>query len=157
MLFLDTHYAFLRLYVNDYNCNKSCLGNCFSVTIHIIHKYVARNLLLLANLVLKLSQDACLGRGSGRTFTTLRYSFYLFSAASWKVYNVLLQLVSWILYLPLSDVRSFYLRSFLCPITVYKMLLHKALSDWDCVGPRVNSSPSETTNLAPNTVNYQSQ
>ena len=36
----------------------------------------------LANLVPKLSQDVCLGKGSGGTLTVLRYSFYLFSAAN---------------------------------------------------------------------------
>ena len=45
------------------------------------------NSFLLANLVLKLSQDVWLGKGSGGTLTTSRYSFYLFSAASWEVYS----------------------------------------------------------------------
>ena len=136
--FLRPHYAFLGLYVNDYNCNKSCLGNCFSVTIYLIHKYIARNLFLLAKLVLKLSQDACLGRGSGRTFTTLRYSFYLFSASSWKVYNALLQLVSWVLFLPLSDVRSFYVRSFLCPISYIKCCCTKLWVTETVLVPELN-------------------
>ena len=38
----------------------------------------------------KLSRDVCLGKGSGGTLTTLRYSFYLFSAARRKVYMALL-------------------------------------------------------------------
>ena len=54
---------------------------------------LARDPFSLANLVPKLSQDVCLGKGSGGTFKTLRYPFYLLSAASWKVYNVLLKLV----------------------------------------------------------------
>ena len=41
-----------------------------------------RNSFLLINLVQILSQDVCLGKGSGKTFTTLRYSFYLFSAGN---------------------------------------------------------------------------
>ena len=54
--------AFLRLYVNDYNCNKSCpetlSGTCSP-----------------CNLVPKLSPDIFLGKGLNRTLTTLRYSF----------------------------------------------------------------------------------
>ena len=36
----------------------------------------------LANLVPKLSQDVCLGKGFDEILTTLRYSFYLFSTSS---------------------------------------------------------------------------
>ena len=43
--------------------------------------------------MLKLSQEVCLGKGSGETLTTLRYCFNLFSAASSEVYNALLNLV----------------------------------------------------------------
>ena len=143
MLFLDTHYAFLRLYVNDYNCNKSCLGNCFSVTIHIIHKYVARNLLLLANLVLKLSQDACLGRGSGRTFTTLRYSFYLFSTSSWEVYEAWLKLVRWVLSSPLLMSIS---EAFSVTFSLNKIYTKLWVTE-TVFGPGVKSSSLETTNL----------
>ena len=42
---------------------------------------VIQNSFLLVNLVLKLSQDVCLGKGSGGTFMTLRLSLYLFSVA----------------------------------------------------------------------------
>ena len=81
--------VFLRLYVNDYNCNKSCLGTCVSRLValitqqqYILPREVAQNPLSLANLVPKLSQDVCLGKGSGGTLTILRHSFYLVSAAS---------------------------------------------------------------------------
>ena len=92
--------AFLRLYFNDYNCNKSCLGICSSRLVPLISQQlylsprdVSQNEFSLADLVLKLSQDVCLGKGSGETCTALTYSFYLFSAASWKVYDALLKLV----------------------------------------------------------------
>ena len=81
--------AFLRLYVNDYNYNKSCLGTCISRLVplitqqdYILPRDFVWNLFSLANLVPKLSQDECIGKGSGGTLTTLSYSFYLFSVAS---------------------------------------------------------------------------
>ena len=81
--------AFLRLYVNNYNCNKSCLETYFSRLVPLItqQQYIspregARKQFSLANLVPNLSQDVCLGKGSGGFLTTLRYSFYLFSATS---------------------------------------------------------------------------
>ena len=43
-----------------------------------------------------LSQDVCLGKGSGKTYTTLRYSFNLFLAANWKLYNVSFKLTKWV-------------------------------------------------------------
>ena len=95
----------------------------------------------------------CLGKGSGGTFTTLRYYFYLFSAASWKVYDVLLKLVRWAFFLPPSGV---YVRSSPYPFTLIKSLLYKALNDWDCVfGPGVKPSTSEATNPTPTTLSYQ--
>ena len=48
---------------------------------------------------------------SSGTLTTLRYSFYLFSAASWEVYTVPLKLLRWVVSCPLYDV---YVRSFFC-------------------------------------------
>ena len=60
-----------------------------------------------------------LGKGLVELLTTLRYSFYLFSAASWEVYKVLPKLVRGVLFLPASDV---YVRSFLCPVTLNKIL-----------------------------------
>ena len=132
--FLRSHYAFLRLYDNDYNCNKSCLGICFSRLVPLISQQqyispreVAQNPFSLANLVLKLFQDVCLGKGSDRTPTTLRYSFYLFSAASWKVYNAPLKLVRRVLSCPLLMSMS---EAF--SVTLNKNL-HKTLSDWDCL------------------------
>jgi len=67
---LTYEYTFLRLYVNDYNCNKSCLGTCFSATEYLSQRLVAWNTFLLVNLVLKLSQHVCLGKVFGGTFTT---------------------------------------------------------------------------------------
>ena len=55
----------------------------------------------LANLVLKLSQEVCLGKGSGGTLTTLRHSFYLPSAASWGARKALLKLARRVLSCPL--------------------------------------------------------
>ena len=37
--FLTPHYAFINLYVNDYNGNKSCLETCFSATIYLTQKH----------------------------------------------------------------------------------------------------------------------
>ena len=89
-----------------------------------------------------------LGKGLVELLRTLRFSFYRFSAAIREVYKVPLNQWGWVLFLLPSDV---YVRSSLCPVTLNKILLHKALSDWDC-GPRVQSSPLETANLAPNTI-----
>ena len=80
--------AFLRLYVNDYNCNKSCLRTCPSRLVplmtqqYISTRDLARNPFSLATLVTQLSQDGCLWKGSGVIFTTLKCSFHLFSAIS---------------------------------------------------------------------------
>ena len=122
--------AFLRLYVNDYNCNKSCPGTCISRLVPLIaqqHYILPRdtiwNLFSLANLVPKLTLDICLGKEPNRTLTTLGYSFYLFSTTSWEMYKVPLKLLRHILFLPPSDI---YIRSFLLSAT-----LHKALNDWN--------------------------
>lgn len=40
-----------RLYVNDYNYNKSCLGACFSTTEYLPQRLVAWNTFLLVYLV----------------------------------------------------------------------------------------------------------
>ena len=66
-----THWkAFLRLYVNDCNYNKSYLGTCISRLVpliaqqqYILPRDVFWNLFSLANLVPKLSPDICLGKG----------------------------------------------------------------------------------------------
>ena len=112
--------------------NKSCLEICSSRLVPLItqqqyisSREVAQNLFSLANLVLKLSQDVCLGKGSDGTLTTLRYSFYLFSASSRKVYNAPLKLVRGLLSCPLLMSMS---EAF--SITLNKNL-HKTLSDWD--------------------------
>ena len=77
----------------------------------ISHPDLAWKPFSLAKLVPRLSQVVCLGKGSGGTLTTLRYSFYLFSAARRKVYMALLKLVRVGTLLPASDV---YVRSFIC-------------------------------------------
>ena len=105
----------------------------------------------LANLVPKLSQDVCLEKGSGGTLTTLRYSFYLFSAASWEVYRTLLKLVrqvlSYSLPMPLAG-------SFLYPHYLNKIYTKLWVTE-TVFGPRLKSSPSETMNLAtPFAVSY---
>ena len=58
----------------------------------ISHPDLAWKPFSLAKLVPKLSQDVCLGKGSGGILQTSR-SFHLFSTASWEVYNNLLKLV----------------------------------------------------------------
>ena len=47
----------------------------------------------LANIVPKLSRMYALGKDLVKFLQTLRYSFYLFSAASWEVYKALLKLM----------------------------------------------------------------
>ena len=131
--------AFLRLYVNDYNCNKSCLGTCFSRLIPRLHSNSISHPEMLSGtcylwlILCQLSQDVCLGKGSGGTLTMLRYSFYLFSAASWEVYKVPLKLVRWVLFLPTSDV---YVRSFLCSVTLNKILHTKLWVTETCLWSR---------------------
>ena len=48
---------------------------------YILPRDIAQDPFSLADLMPKLSYDGCLGKGSGGTLRTLRYSFYLFSAA----------------------------------------------------------------------------
>ena len=98
--------AFLRLYVNDYNYNKSCLRTCISTLVplitqqqNILPRDIIWNLFSLANFVPKLSPDECLEKGPNRTLTTLRYSFYLVSTTNWKIYKVPLKLMRQILFL----------------------------------------------------------
>ena len=99
--------AFLRLYLNYYNCNKSCLGSYISRVVplltqqqYVLHRDIVWNLFSLANLVPKLSQHVCLEKGPNRPLTSLRYSFYLFSATSWEIYKVPLKLMRQIPFLP---------------------------------------------------------
>ena len=60
----------------------------------------AQNPFSLVNLVTQLSQDVCLWKGFGGTCTTLKCSFYLFSATSLEVYKPCLSL--WGRYSPAS-------------------------------------------------------
>ena len=109
--------AFLRLYVNDYNCNKSCpemLSGICSPWLILCQSYLW---------IYVLGKGKNSNKSSNRTLTTLRYSFYLFSTTSWEIYKVPLKLLRQILFLPPSDI---YIRSFLWSVT-----LHKALNDWN--------------------------
>ena len=122
----------LTLSVKDYNCNKACQGTCYSRLLWLItqQQYISprevvwnhspwQDLCSLANLVLKLSQDVCLQKGSHGTLTTLRYSMYLFSPASWKIYNAMLKIVK---VGTLSTPSYVHVRSFLCPVILNKNL-----------------------------------
>ena len=53
----------------------------YTATVYLTQRHVWK-LFSLANLVPKLSQDVCLSKEPSGTLTTLRYSFYLFLAAS---------------------------------------------------------------------------
>ena len=84
------HYAFLRVCVNYYNCNKSCLGTCFSRLILLItHNSVFCPETLPETcsywLILYWSylRMYALGKDVVELLQNLRYPFYLFSAASW--------------------------------------------------------------------------
>ena len=72
--------AFLKLYVNNYNCNISWLGICFSRLVSltnsnsISHPETLLEPFSLANLVPKLSQEVCPGKVSGGTYN-LEVSF----------------------------------------------------------------------------------
>ena len=121
---------------------------------YISPRDVVGNLFFLANLVLKLSQDVCLGKGSGGTLTTLRYPFYLFSAASWEVYKVPLKLLRWVVSCPLLMSMS---QAFSVTFTLKKIYTKFWVTE-TVFGPRIKSSPSETTNLTtPFTVSSQEQ
>ena len=79
MLFLDS------MLINKIVTNLACFSRLVPLITHqqyISPRDIAQNLFSLANLVPKLSQDVCLGKGYGGTLTNLRYSFYLLSAAS---------------------------------------------------------------------------
>ena len=95
----------------------------------------------LANLVLKLSQQVCLGKGSGGTLTTLRHSFDLPSAASWGARKAPLKLARRILSRPL-------LKLFLS-LSLFNKINTKLWVTETVFGPGVKSSPSETVNPVP--------
>ena len=69
-------------------------------------------------------------KGMGKIFTPLRHSFYLFSIANRKVYNALLKLDGRYSFYPLLMTIS---ETFSVTVTLIKFLLHKALSDRDCL------------------------
>ena len=77
MLFLDS--------MNNYNCNKSCLGNCFPRLVALMtqQQYVSRDIDQDHSpwLILCQSYDMmyALGKGMVELLQTLRYYFYLTS------------------------------------------------------------------------------
>ena len=77
--------AFLKLYINDYNCNKSCLGTYFSRLVPLSCCPVP---FFPANLVPNYLKMCDLGKG----VVELLQSFYLFVAASWEVHKAPLKL-----------------------------------------------------------------
>ena len=86
-----------------------------------------------------------IGNGLGKISTALGYIF-LFSAASRKVYNALLKLARRVIFLLPSDV---YVRSFFFFYHYHFNKISTKLWVTETVfGPRVKSSPLETTNLA---------
>ena len=124
MLLLDS------MLINKIVTNLACFSRLVPLITHqqyISPRDIDQNLFSLANLVPKLSQDICLGKGSRGTLTNLRYSFYIFSAANWEVYNDSIKLVRWVhsysLLMSMSEVFS-------VTFTLNKSL-HKAPSDWD--------------------------
>lgn len=123
MLFSDSMLVIICLYVSHYNRNKCCLGACFltayTAITHLSQGQSTWNPLFQTSFGPTLSQDVCCGEGLDKTFSVLRHSFYLVSATSWKVYNALLKLLRWVLFLPSFDT---YVRSFLCPFTLNKNL-----------------------------------
>jgi len=81
MLFLG--YVLMIIIVTNLAGNlflKTCTPD-YTATVYL-PRDVAQNVFSQDNLVPKLSQDVFLGKGSGGTLTILKYSFYLFSAAS---------------------------------------------------------------------------
>ena len=83
-------------------------------------------------------------------FTILRYPFYLFLAASWEVCKASLKSVRQVLSCPLPVPL---VGSFLYPRYFNKIYTKLWITEI-IFGPRVKSSPLETTNSAPNTVSY---
>ena len=73
----------------------------FSATLYLSQRHVARNPFSLANLVPKLSQDVCLGKGSGGIFTNLEA---FLSILSHQLRSILFKLVRVGTVLPSSDV-----------------------------------------------------
>lgn len=72
MFFLDS----MLMIITD----KSCLGTCFLTTMYLTQRHVAQNLLFLANLVLKLSQDVCMPweRVWWNSYNFEKFFFYYF-------------------------------------------------------------------------------
>ena len=81
-----------------------------------------RNPFLLANLVSMSSHGVCCKRGSGRTFTTLMYSFNPFLVTNQQVYNAQANDAGTLL--PLSDA---YVRNLLCFISINSLSSPQAL------------------------------
>ena len=84
-----------------------------------------------------------LGKGLVELLQTLRYSFHLFSAASWGVHKTLLKPVRPVLASPLLMSTS---EDFSVTFTLNKIYTKLWVTE-TVFGPWVKSSPSETTNL----------
>ena len=96
VIYLNHGFGFLCPYVNDYNCNKSCLGTCFlmlvayTATIYLTQRHFAQNPFSLTNLGLRLSWDVPCGRRILVKLlppcAVLKYSFYLLSSQLKSIY-----------------------------------------------------------------------
>ena len=115
VIYLNHGYGFLRLYVNDYNCSKSCLGTCFLIsvaytaTVCLTQRYSARNPFSSTNLGSMLSWDVPCGRRILvkllQPCTVLKYSFYLLSSWLKSIYCPAKTSEGGVLFLPPSDVH----------------------------------------------------
>ena len=93
--------ASIRLYVNNYNCNKSCLGNLFlktctpddTATVYLTQRHcrIHSPWLILCQNDFRMY---VLGKGLGNSYNFEVFFFYLFSTVSWEVYKALLKLVA---------------------------------------------------------------
>ena len=112
----------------------------------ILPRDLAWNPFSLVNLVPVIS-GRYFGKRSGGILTALRYSFYLFSAASWKVYKVLLKLVRWLLSCPLLMSVS---EAFSVTFTLNEIYTRLWVTE-TVFGPRVKSSLEAMNLVAPST------
>ena len=117
----------LRMYVMGEGLGKTSTA-LSSGFFHSLELWV--NLFLLATLVLMSSQGYVTDRAWEKC--SHPWGIFFYSQQLTKVYNARLKLARLVIFLPPSDVyvRSF---SFSVTITLIKFLVHKAISDWDCL------------------------
>ena len=118
--------TFLRFYVNDYNCNKSCLGTCFSRLIPRLHSnsvsspetlpWTRSPWLILCQSYLRMY---ALGKGLVELLQPWSILFIYSQQLVEKYIRPLLKLVRQVPFLSPSDV---YIRNFLYPVTLNKIL-----------------------------------